>query len=279
MSAPLGLAALQALLYRLISAPGGVELGLSAEIIPAGGLESIIRGDGRATSRERLEIYANAYFYRLLEALKEDYPAIVAVLGEVNLHNLITGYLIEYPPTEPNIYFAGRYLADFLRGDPMSGEKPFLADLATLERAASDVFHDLDAEPIDPAAVRAVPPAQWPAMALRTIPASRLLDLRWGVDQVLRAVSDGEAWTHPEPGPRCVLVWRRELRVSYRAIDRAERAALALARGGAEMAAICDAFAAEAESPDLIRAIDAMFSRWFSDGLMIFARPSAGAES
>ena len=279
MRGPSDLAALQALLYRLITAPGGVEEALCAERIPlSDGLESIISDRGRMTARERLEIYANAYFHRLLDALKADFPATFAVLGEVNFHNLITGYLIEYPPNEPNIYFAGQHLADFLRGHPISGKWPFLADLAALERAVADVFHDLDAEPLDAAAIRAVPPAEWPAIALRMVPASRLLDLRSEVEAVLRAVESGEAWTEPEPGARSVLVWRQEGRVNYRAIDRAERAALELARESAKFAAICDAFASACASPDTVGAINAMLSRWLRDGLVIFS-PSADAAS
>jgi hypothetical protein len=202
---------------------------------------------------------------------------MLAVIGEVNFHNLVTGYLIEYPPTEPNIFYAGRHLADFLRVHPMGRERPFLADLALLERTISEVFHAPDAEPLDVAAISAVPPADWPAIALRMIPASRLLDLEWSVDAVPRAVENGEAWSNPPRVPRCVLVWRRNSRVDYRAVDRAERAALELARGGAEFAAICDAFAARSKRGDPAGAISAMLSRWLGDGLVMLARPADAA--
>ena len=35
------------------------------------------------------------------DVFKEEFPATLALLGEVNFHNLITGYLVDYPPTEP----------------------------------------------------------------------------------------------------------------------------------------------------------------------------------
>jgi hypothetical protein len=34
------------------------------------------------------------YFYRLLDAIKEDFPATLKILGDFEFHNLITGYLI-----------------------------------------------------------------------------------------------------------------------------------------------------------------------------------------
>ena len=91
----------------------------------AGGLGAIVLGDERLSAEARVEIYANMYFYRILDALKEDFPATLAVLGADNFHNLVTGYLLEYPPTEPSISYCGRHLADYLRDHPMRERAPF----------------------------------------------------------------------------------------------------------------------------------------------------------
>ena len=98
--------------------------------------------------RSGSEIYANAYFYRILDCLKEDFPATLATLGADNFHNLVTGYLIEYPPTEPSIAYAGRYMSEFLRHHPLSERWPFIAELARLERTVTEVFHAAEAEPL-----------------------------------------------------------------------------------------------------------------------------------
>ena len=112
---PTQLKNLQSLLYRLITAPSGVAEGLAAEQdLGAGGLDAIVLGDDRLSSEARVDIYANMYFYRILDALKEDFPATVAVLGDDNFHNLVTGYLLEYPPTGPSITHSGSHLAEYL---------------------------------------------------------------------------------------------------------------------------------------------------------------------
>src|SRR5271156_5765627 len=157
----------ESLLYRLITAPAGVEEGLAQEqSLTSGGLAQVIAGDARLSAAERVDIYANMYFYRLLDVLKEDFPATLAVLGADNFHNLATGYILEYPPTEPSLYYCGRYLANYLRDHPLTESAPFIADLARLERASVEVFHGADAAVLEPDALRAVAPADWPAMKL-----------------------------------------------------------------------------------------------------------------
>src|SRR5579863_8392774 len=194
MADSLDLKRLQEILYRLIVAPDGVADGLAHETaLPAGNLASVIAGDDRMTAVERVGVYANGYFYRLLEVLKEDFPATLAVAGADNFHNLVTGYLIDYPPTEPSIYFAGRNLAAWLGTHPLSARWPWLADLARLERATLESFHAADAPALDTGALQAVPPAAWPVLAIRAHPATRLVESAWRVDEVLRAVEDGAA--------------------------------------------------------------------------------------
>jgi hypothetical protein len=189
-----GLRRLQEILYRLIVAPSGVVEGLALETaLPMGGVASLIAGDDRMTPIERVEVYANGYFYRLLDVLKEDFPATLAVVGPDNFHNLVTGYLVEYPPTEPSLYYAGRNFADYLSTHPLRERRPFLADLARLERATLESFHAADAPALEADAIRSLAPAAWPALVMRAHPATRLVACAWRVDEVLRAVEDGAA--------------------------------------------------------------------------------------
>ena len=275
---------LQALLYRLITAPEGVAAGLAAERANEPGviddlydLESLIESDDRLSATERLEIYANAYFYRILDCLKEDFPATLATLGDDNFHNLVTGYLMEYPPSEPSISYAGRHLADFLLHHPMRGQWPFIGDLARLERTLIEVFHAADAEPLSAEALRAIAPDTWPELAMRTHPALAIVDCEWRVDELLREVEattgqNGESVrVEPPHLPVSVLVWRRDSRVHYRALERAERAALELASAQADFAAICEAIAAVSGDEDPVVLINRLLARWLEEGLLVLA--------
>ncbi len=264
------LARLQTILYRLITAPGGVDDGLAEErALGLDALAELIRGDDRLSARDRLAIYANAYFYRLLDVCREDFPATAAVLGDAHFHNLITGYLLDYPPTEPSIQYAGRYLADFLGGHPLRASRPFIADLARLERTLIESFHAADATPLAAAALSALAPAEWPALGLALHPAVRILDLEWHVEDVMRAVEEGKTPEAPTPGPLKLLVWRRNSRVHYRELEPGESAALTLAANGTTFAAICTAVAEESRAAEPAPLITQLLGKWLSAGLLL----------
>ena len=266
---PIHLKELESLLYRLITAPSGVAEGLAAEReLRAGGLDAIVLGDERLSAEARVDIYANMYFYRIRDALKEDFPATLAVLGDDNFHNLVTGYILEYPPTEPSISHCGRYLADYLRDHPLRENAQFVADLAKLERAIVEVFLGPDAAALKPDALRAMAAEDWPALKLAIHPAAQLLALDWQVSDLLRAVEEHRPWKPAERGAIKVLVWRRTARVFYRDLESVEADALEAASRGATFAEICDIVAADARTPDPVAAMNRMLARWLSDNIL-----------
>jgi hypothetical protein len=266
---PRNLKELESLLYRLITAPSGVAEGLATERdFGARGLEAIVLGDDRLSAEARLDIYANMYFYRIRDALKEDFPATLAVLGDDNFHNLVTGYMLEYPPTEPSISYCGQHLADYLRDHPPHENAPFVADLAKLERAVVEVFSGPDDAALDPDALRATPAEDWPAMKLRIHPAAQILALEWRVSELLRAVEEGHPWKPAERFAVKVLVWRHNARVFYRDLERAEADALEAAPRGATFAEICDIVAANTDDQDPVATMNRMLARWLSEGIL-----------
>ena len=266
---PMHLRKLQSLLYRLITAPSGVAEGVAAEReLGSGGLGAIVLGDDRLSAEARVDIYANMYFYRLLDALKEDFPATLAVLGGDNFHNIVTGYLLEYPPTEPSLFYCGRHLAAWLRDHPIRDGAPFIADLAALERAVAEVFHGPDAVALEPDSLRAIAPADWPAMKLGIHPSAQILALDWRVSELLRAVEERRPWKPAQPGAVKVLVWRRKARVFHRDLERAEADALEAASRGVTFAEICDLVAANAGDQDPVAAMNRLLARWLLDGLL-----------
>ncbi len=265
---------IESLLYRLITAPSGVAEGLAHETaLGPGGLAEVVVGDERLSAEQRVDIYANMYFYRLLDVLKEDFPATSKLLGADNFHNLVTSYLLEYPPTHFSIIEAGRHLADFLRDHPLRNEFPFAADLARLERALIEVFHARDALALGADAMRAIAPADWPALRMKLHPAVQLLDLEWNVAPTLRRAGENDL-PKPARGACPLLVWRDHNRADYREIESIERAAMALLLNGTTFAELCETIAAAADSQhpdseDRAAEINRRLDSWLRSGILV----------
>jgi hypothetical protein len=260
----------QRLLYRLVTAPNGVEEGLAAESnLPPEGIGALIRGDARVSAIGRVEIYANMYFHRLLDAIKEDFPATSKVLGDLNFHNLVTGYLVEYPPGHPSITEASLHLAEFMSDSPLLAQWQFVVDLVRLERALVEVFLGPDDKPLGFDDLRAIPPERWPGLRIGTHPALAVLDCGWQVDKVLRAVEQEQPFQAPIREPRSILVWRKNHNVYYRALDEVERSAFEMIRRGTEFSAVCEAIAAETGESTAPETMNRMLSRWLEDGVLV----------
>jgi hypothetical protein len=260
---------LQALLYQRITGPDGTNESIGEERgLAPGVLEALVLGDERLSAFKRVDIYANAYFYRLLECLGEDFPATLAVLGADNFPALVKEYLLEHPPTEPSILYAGLYLADFLNDHPFTERWPFIADLARLERAVLEVFHAADTPALALETLHAVPSEDWPALKLRTHPAVEIVHSEWRIADVLQTVEQGLEWTDPEHEEASVLVWRQNALVRYRSLEPVERDALVLISKGASLASVCEAVAASAEESNHVGLIGQLIARWLADGII-----------
>jgi hypothetical protein len=260
----------QSLLYRRITAPEATAVGDTDEGGSSSrGIEMLVLGDERLGALERIDIYANAYLYRLLDCLNEEFPATLAVMGPDNFAALGRDYLLRYPPSEPSIVHAGRYLATFLRDHRLARRWPFIAELARLERAILDVFYARDAPALNVEALRKIPSQQWPELKLRTHPAVEIVQGEWRVADVLSVVESGHDWSEPGHQSAAVIVWRQDAQVHYRDLPEVEARALALLSKGATFAAICEAIAADPERPDQTTMIGQMLARWLADEIIL----------
>jgi hypothetical protein len=241
------LAETQRRIGRLLAAPDGVRAALADEGDADGAsLTALLRGDERCAAVARLEVYANAYFERVHDALAEDYGALAAALGPAWFHDLVTAYLLAHPPAHPSLRFAGSQLARFLDAGPAAApfrrRFPFAADLARLEWALADAFDAADAEPLGRGALAAIPLADWEALALALHPSVQVLRLDWPVHALRESFDAGRAAPLPPPtrAETAVLVWRRDERVFFRTAEPAEAELLGAVRAGARFGALCE---------------------------------------
>jgi hypothetical protein len=263
----------QEILWRLITAPEGVAQGLAdlpdRERVLPGGLESLVRGDERLSAIERLDIYANMYFFRILDCLKEDFPALRAVLGGDRFHNLVTGYLLAHPPSHPSVRFLGRHLASYLADHEYVRERADLSDLAKLEWAILAAFDAADGESLAPERLHQVAAEQWADARFRLTRSLQILDIGFTVDEVWAAATHGREIEDPRHETRTLCVWRQDLRVFHRPIDSTEAAALFAAGRGEDFGALCEIVADRVGEEVAAERAAEMLRRWFADGMIV----------
>ena len=141
-------------LQRILWPPFASRFTAAAEALPrcpsaTAKFRAICRAGGRRThlhseleARERLELYHRQYWFRLLDSIDEDFPALKRLLGKENFWRLIEAYLEPVPSRSFTLRHLGSGLADFMTVNPgLAGGHPVqAAELAQLEYALCDIF-------------------------------------------------------------------------------------------------------------------------------------------
>jgi Putative DNA-binding domain len=215
---------IQRWLQAVITHPDGVAAGIESsearsEIdLTPDRIEQVVDPSKRRTSVERIEVYANAYYARLLECLRDEFPALLHAIGEEVFDGLAFGYLQSYPSTSYTLANLSSHFVQFLeetRPHDEADESPswpdFMIDLARLERTYSEVFDGPGAERLKLLGVDeilAVSPDEWPSARLRPVPCLRLLALRYPVQEYATGVRKKEDPAFPDPAPTWLAVSR-----------------------------------------------------------------------
>ena len=243
--------------FELITAPEGVGKALADR--GAAYVEEIVRADDKAGATERLDIYANMYFYRILDVMRDVYPRLCALVGDDAFHNLVTDYLIDHPSSHPNLRNVGAQLPAFLDG--------WRADLAALEWARFDVVDGGDAEPLPFEKLKTLHPDAFGLLKLELIPAVRRVGTRFAVDSVWRGEPTSNS-DEPDATPGLLLVWRPrcDLDVYHRLTTGDEAEALAMLP--AQFGLICEKLAQKLPESAAAEAAFGLLAQWVSDGIL-----------
>jgi hypothetical protein len=239
-------------------------------------LARLVEGRGALGPADRVAIYARMYQARLLDVLADDFPKLAAILGHDRFRALCRAYLAAHPSRHPSLRHLGSRLPGFVAClEPASDlgrvciGLPFLAELARLEWARSEVFDAPDADVLRLEELRRVAPESWPDLTFRPVAALAVIESAWPIDDIWRAAEASEtAPAHLVEKPSTVRIWRDGFTVLHATVDVSERAALRSMQGGASFAAMCDqlcAFHAADEAPAVAAGI---VLRWIEDEIL-----------
>ena len=225
---------------------------------------------GRASARERLEIYAEAYYLRLTEALETDFKALHRLLGAGAFAEMSRAYIAAYPSHNPSIRWFGKHLADFLKSRTPYANEPALAEMAQFEWALSLCFDAADATTVNIEDIASISPERWPEMRLRFHPSVQRLDFRWNVPPIWRAMEEGIDQPTPETNewPVGYVLWRKDQSPHFRSLEVDELWALDAAQAGQPLASICEGLCEWVDACNAAMHAAGLLKTWVTDGLI-----------
>lgn len=153
-----------------------------------GEAKQFIKPNDRLSSFERLEIYNQQYWFRVLDAFAEDFPGLRAIVGARRFEQLSLAYLTECPSRSYTLRNLGSRLFAWLRAHPewIQPQERLALDMVRLEWAHVEAFDAADEPVVGPEDLLEVTPATH----LSVQPHLRLLQLAYPVDDLLLAVKE-----------------------------------------------------------------------------------------
>jgi hypothetical protein len=232
---------------------------------------SHIVGTHRLTSNERLAIYGNAYYARLIETLERDFEALHTLLGDDEFTRLCERYIGTYPSRSPSLRFFGQHMAHYLSSHDPYNQHLYLQEMATFEWMFIEAFDAPDAPVVNEADAAGVPSGRWPVLKLTLHPSLRWFNYRWNILPLWKAATengdmpelvrlDSTAW--------CV-VWRHDLMTRYRSMETDEAVLMKAVQDGENFAGLCERLGEQGMEPEHISLRAAgILKSWLASGMV-----------
>ena len=273
------LSQLQHWMQSVITHFGGIEAGIESDDarqvmdVTTGDVEQVVNRSQACTSVDRLRVYGNAYYARLVECLRESFPCMVFAIGEETFDQFAFGYLQRYPSTSYTLSKLGDQFAKYLEetrpasvGDGEADWPDFLIDLANLEWNIEQVFDGPGFEGQTPFAheqLRNMTAEDWPNATLQPAACLRLLEYGFPVNRYYTEYREGRKVPFPPPRAEYVALTRRDYVVRRIELSQPQYQLLRLLCGGSPVGdAICQV--AESGNEDIDR-MASEIRTWFQD--------------
>ncbi|MCA9075134.1 MAG: putative DNA-binding domain-containing protein [Planctomycetaceae bacterium] len=277
---------LQRWMQSVITHPEGVSAGIESETareqfdIDVDEIETVISRSKALNSIERLHVYGNAYYARLIECMAGEFPATQTALGEEAFGGFVMGYLQVSPSTSYTLGDLGRKFPDYLAESrpPREIQGPdwadFLIELATLELAYSEVFDGPGEEQMELLRaddLLAISPDKWGDSRLRTAASLRLLRFQFPVQEYAAAVRQGNEAIVPQPYDTWLAINRRDYIVRRRPLPELAFVILEQLQQGAPLTDAIETAVAD-HNVDMTGFADRLrewFGSWTRDGYFV----------
>lgn len=194
-------------------------------------------------AKQRLEIYEDAYYLRLLESLQLDYEVIYALMGEEQFDHWGRLYIQHFPSTFRSVRWFGKTFGNFLRESRNFDDKPWIIEMAAFEWSLTETFDGPDCSVVTVEEMVTIPPDAWPTLQFSLQPTFKMLDFSWNTAGIWNAFKEKQKLPKPKrsKSPVTWMLWRKEYEVQFASLQMDEKAMLMAMSHGANFSEICEA--------------------------------------
>jgi hypothetical protein len=224
----------------------------------------------RLSPAEQVEIYREQFWRRHLASLRDDYPTVLALLGDARFESLVADYLEAHPPRTFDLRQLGADLPVFVASLASLAEEPILADAARYDRAFMEAFDAPEGGTFDPSSLATAAEDAWPSARITFQPSVIPIATRFPLHAYRVAVRRGEL-PGERPAPRIEhnVVYRSDTLIYARPIEPMAFDLIGALRHDAPLGEACEAVARAhgvGDAEGLAPRLGAWFQEWTSLG-------------
>lgn len=221
-------------------------------------------------AQTRLHIYYDAYRLRLLDALRNDFPALEKYLGEDKFIALSSEFIAEHPSQHPSLRWFGEQLPNFLQRHIYGKEQRELGELAEFEWRQLMAFDAADTSLASIDELRTLPPEQWLRLTLELHPSLQLISCYSNAPALWNSLTNDKTTIAIEftQEAQTWLLWRENLHVVYRPIDATEAWALTAFLNHKNVSDVCEGLCEWLAAEQVPTQVAQYLQHWIRGGLV-----------
>ncbi len=154
-------------------------------------ITTLINSDEKGTSNQRMDIYKDAYKFRLVDVLFEDFKTVHKILGDDDFSKMAFDYVEKYPSTSFSIRNFGQNMSKYLSEEIPYKNHQYLAEIADFEWSKGLVFDSGNSEVLTIKQLSEIPVDSWEEAKFEFIPAIKRLVYNYNIPQIWQAINDG----------------------------------------------------------------------------------------
>jgi len=235
------------------------------------GIQNNIINTKESNAQERIDIYANAYRYRLIDVLFDDYEKLSVLLGDEGFNNCANSYIDIYPSCNRSIRWFGQNLSKFLKKNKPYSDLQFLSEIAEFEWQLMSTFDAPNNNCITTDTLSQIPPEKWGELSFKFTSSLKKLQFKWNTINLWKSINEKKIPVVPAKLSHiqhCIL-WRQNLEGNYRVLSLSESMAINYAVKGKSFGSICESLCDYIDENKVSFTVANYLKSWVIDGLII----------